>query len=64
MVQKLILPQFVWQPYIELTLETSLKKKMVSKEFLANLHFLGNEISVQMTVQLDNFYDFIDIFDD
>jgi len=61
-VQK-VLCQFVWHPYIELLLETSLMQ-MVPNGFLANPQFLGNEISARMPVRLDDLHDFIDIFDD
>ncbi|XP_020296125.1 laminin subunit beta-1-like [Pseudomyrmex gracilis] len=37
---------------------------MVPNGFLANLQFLGNGISAHMPVRLDDFHDFIDIFDD
>lgn len=41
--QKVILRQFVWHPYMELLLETSLMQ-MVPNDFLANLQFLDSTI--------------------
>ena len=54
---------FCINSYIELLLETSLMQ-MLPNDFLANLQFVGNGISARMSVQLENFHDFIDIFDD
>lgn len=56
------LRQFVWIPHIKLLLKTTLLQ-IVSKGFLDYLQILRNGISARMSVCLENFHDFINIFD-